>query len=94
MHRKRRLIQVALELKACVLNEALIIRIVNYGWQVIDRVHPAHPLKVHVDKGVPAGKEPCGFGRGLFPQLPDQGQGCRYQENDQGDRESSLYAHR
>ncbi len=86
-------VQIALEVEAGFLDEALVLRIVRDREERLSAVGLAHPAKVGIHKGVGARQQPRRFRRGVLAQL-DGKRDCRADNhNRQRDGEGASYSH-
>jgi hypothetical protein len=69
-------IEIALELKPCGADEALIVGIVADGRQFLARVRFACCTEVEIKKGVPTGQQAGGLRRSMLSELHGEGHRC------------------
>src|SRR5208282_2964752 len=89
-----RLVQIALELKAGLLDELLVFRIAGNRRQLAGGVEGANPLQIDVEETVRAREQASRFGRSVLAQGHDQRDGGHNQQNGQGDGKAASNAHR
>jgi hypothetical protein len=73
-------VEVALELKAGLVDKALVLGIVADGGEILARVGSARRIEVEIEEGVSPGQEAGGLRRGVLSQLDGEGhrRGDRY----------------
>ena len=97
MDSERCRLQIALEIKASLLDEAFVFGIVRdrvvSGGKKLSPVRSAGPAKIGVHEGVGSGQQPRRFRRSVLAQLDGNGHRCRYYDKPQSDRESASNSH-
>ena len=91
-------IQIALEVKASFLDEALVFRIVRdrivrSREEKLSAVRLASPSQVGVHKGVRAGQQPRWFRGSVFSQLDGESHRRSYNHERQSEGESASNSH-
>jgi hypothetical protein len=85
-------VQVSLVVKAGVLNELLVFRIVGNGCQGL-AVCPPHPAVIDVKKSVRSRQQPRWLRRRMLPQLNGKHYRSDDKQNPKNERESASYSH-
>src|SRR6185437_20525 len=85
--------QIALEIKACSLDESLVVGIVRGRGCVATYVGPSHPLQVHIKESVRPGQQACGFRWGVLAQLDNRRHGGYEEQHSEKGRKSSAKSH-
>src|SRR5579864_2045054 len=85
-------IEVALELNAGFLDEALVLGIVRHLWKRV-RTYFADPAEVGVQKRVRAGEKPRRFRRSMLPQLDDENNGGNNNDDRKRNGEGASDSH-
>ena len=95
MHRKRGLVEIALELESGCIDESLIVRVVRDG-RKLSRIEGSYPAQVYVEETVGAGKQARRFRRCMFSKLNDDEDRRRDRNHDQqnGERASNPHGER
>ena len=86
MHRKRRLLKVALKINASLVDELLVLlRAIDLGKSSEDGSAP-RPLQVDVHKRIGSREQARSFRRGRLPQLDDDRNGRHHAKDSQKDQ--------